>query len=144
MDGRLQVAAAFFAAFSLGCEADAPNEQAAPEFAFTAFRTALLSGSGSAIWPFLGPDTQAALEARAASNAAAGDVARSPGDLITAAWVPMEADIATLERVSFDDASAVLRLTTVLGETSDVHMARVDGAWRIELALPADPEASDG
>lgn len=143
MDGRLQVAAAVFAAFALGCAAEAPNEQAAPEFAFTAFRAALLSGSGSAVWPFLGPETQAALEARSAANEAAGDEARSPGDLITAAWVPMEADIATLERVSFDESSAVLRLTTVLGETSDIHMARVEGAWRIELDLPI-AEASDG
>ena len=129
-----------FGALVWGCAPDSPNEHAAPEFAFRDFRAALGQRNGDVLWRFLGPETQARLEADAQAFEAAGGGAVTPVDLLVPAWVPSAAEIDTIERVSMDDAAAVLRVTTVLGNTSDVTLLRSDTGWRIELDLDrADP-----
>ena len=142
---RLLTVLLLVASLAVGCSDDAPNEQSAPEFAFRAFRASLDSGTAESAlvtWSFLGPQTQAALEQRAEARAAAGVPVAHASELLRASWVPGAADIDTLERVEYTDDHALLRMTTVLGETSDVRLLRSDRGWRVELALAPTVEGS--
>lgn len=135
--GRLRAAVllSFVVLLSGGaCGSDGPNEQAAPEAAFRAFRSALARGDTESVWRFLGPQTRAALEARAAGLPESG---RSPARLLVAAWVADESEIDTVERLEYSEEAAKLRVRTALGREFELTLFRSDEGWRLELPLPA-------
>jgi hypothetical protein len=119
--------------FAAGCGGEGPNDQAAPEAAFGAFRGALLSGDRDATWAFLGDTTRAALEARADGFERAGLARPEPVSLLSTIWIPDDADVAKVERVEYSEAEAVLRFETVLGHEGVVRMVRSEAGWRIDL-----------
>lgn len=119
-----------------GCGRSTP---ASPESAFRAFRDALRYGANEAAWAMLTPRAQSTL---------AADDTDAPWRSLRVAWVPAEADIESLERVSIDEAGAVLRVTTYHGDSHEVALVRGEEAWLIDLDLTrvadADDSAQDG
>lgn len=119
-----------------GCGSDAPNEQSAPEFAFRSFRAALGSQNHDAVWSFLGPESRAALQARADAFQEAGVEVTHPAELLIGGWIVSEADIESVTRDEFTDERAVLRVLTIFEDEFLVEMSRDGAAWRIELPVP--------
>lgn len=131
---RLLVAVVAVVALA-GCDRPAPNERAAPEAAFTAFRSALAAGAPEAVWSFLDAPTRAALEARAEAARASGVAVEHPAQLLIAGWVPDAADIEEVTRVEETDEAVTLEVRTVHGAAEQVVLYRSDAGWRIALPL---------
>jgi hypothetical protein len=129
--------------FLAACGSDAPNEQSAPEFAFRSFRSALVSRDHGTVWSFLGPESRAALEARATEFEGAGVPVGHPAELLVVAWIPFEADIETVTREEFTDQHVVLRIGTIFEEEVTIEMTRDGAAWRVELAIPPIEESDE-
>lgn len=126
------------------CGRDAPNERAAPEAAFTAFRLALSNGDTQTVWAFLDAPTREALQERADRAAAAGVSVAHPAELLVAGWVPGAADIAAVTRASEDEQGVTLSLESVHGGTTEVRMTRDGEGWTVRLPLdPAEAPAAE-
>ena len=129
------------------CGRAAPNERAAPEAAFTAFRLALSNGDVETLWAFLDAPTREALEARAERVTAAGGQLAHPADLLVAGWVPGASDLASVSRSTEDETGVTLALESVHGGTTEVRLTRDGDGWRVGIPLatvaPAAAEERD-
>lgn len=115
------------------CAAPPANEVVAPESAFRAFREALQRADRESAWTFLGPRTQAALQARFEEANRAGLTMQSPADLLVVSYVPRAVDLQRIERAEQGDDHVVLRLTSAHGIEADVQLFRVERGWVLEL-----------
>lgn len=131
-----------------GCRKREANEYNAPEAAliamFAAFESASADPQGA--WSFLGPDTRRRLESIVASSGL--DV--EPISLVEFGWVPDEALIQNVERVSSTGNVSLLEVTTELGDTFEVELYRQERGWTVELGeaagsgIPLPSSASSG
>lgn len=135
-DGLGMLRVAFFAVVlgsAAACTTAPANEVAAPESAFRAFREALQRADRQAAWTFLGPRTQAALQARFEEANRAGFALQSPADLLVVSFVPRAVDLQRIERAEQGADHVVLRVTSAHGIEADVQLWRVAGGWVLEL-----------
>lgn len=118
-----------------GCARPAPNERAAPESAFRAFRDALSAGNGVVVWSFLGEETRSQLEERLAELPESAGYTE-PWQLVMANWVPTEEDIDRIERIEESDGAVTLEIHEHLGAVTTMVLLREGDGWVVELDLP--------
>ncbi len=118
-----------------GCRRQADNEASSPEAAFTRFAAAMdpERGDRESLWAFLGPDTRAELQRRAAEGERLGITGMSPVDYLHPSWTPSEADIESVERAGSEGDTVTLRVRTYVGDESEVMMVRGGDGWKVEL-----------
>lgn len=134
---RLGALASLCLALVVGCDRRAPNDYASPESAVMAFFNAMnrAPSSPSDAWSFLGPQTRARLE----SLAAEGPEGLDPMSYLRFGWVPDEALIQDIRRVSETGKSVTLHLTTELGDAFEIEMIRAEDGWLAEIGVVPPP-----
>ena len=135
----LAPAAIALALSASACSPPEVNDVGSPETALTTLIATMQYGSDESVWSFLGPNTRADLELRAAGAEALGLEPQHPASFLVAVWLPFEADIATVERIETTENTTTLQIETYLGHTSEVSMLHTDEGWLVELELPSAP-----
>lgn len=129
----------FVALGTSACRKREANEYNAPEAALTAMFAAFASADvdPAGAWSFIGPDTRRRLESIVATSGL--DV--EPIELVEFGWVPDEALIRDVERVSSSGDLAVLAVTTELGDAFEVQLQRQERGWTVELGEGLNPRS---
>lgn len=138
--GRVVLIGVLLVAFGTSaCRKREANEYNAPEAALTAMFAAFSSADvdPARAWSFIGPDTRRRLESIVATSGL--DV--EPVELVEFGWVPDEALIRDVERVSSSGDLAVLAVTTELGDSFEVQLQRQERGWTVELGEGLNPRA---